>query len=107
FIGCGSVVVLYLLANLAYVATLSLPEIQNAPQNRVATAAMQAVLGPPGTVLMAIAIMVSTFGCNNGLILAGARVAYAMAQDGLFFRKVGTVNRYRVPGVALWVQGIW
>jgi APA family basic amino acid/polyamine antiporter len=106
-IGCGIVVGLYVLANLAYVATLSLPEIQNAPQNRVAVAAMNAVLGPIGTVLMALAIMISTFGCNNGLILAGARVSYAMAQDGLFFHAVATVNRYRAPAVALAVQGVW
>jgi APA family basic amino acid/polyamine antiporter len=107
FIGCGLVVALYLLANLAYIVTLPLPEIQHAPQNRVATAVMQAILGAPGTVLMAIAIMVSTFGCVNGLIMAGARVAYAMARDGLFFSKVGTVNKSRVPGAALAVQGIW
>jgi len=107
FIGCGLVVALYLLANLAYVVTLPLAEIQHAPQNRVATAVMQAVLGAPGTVLMAIAIMISTFGCVNGLIMAGARVAYAMARDGLFFSKVGTVNQNRVPGAALAVQGIW
>jgi len=107
FIGCGLVVALYLLANLAYVVTLPLAEIQRAPQNRVATAVMQAVLGAPGTVLMAIAIMISTFGCVNGLIMAGARVAYAMARDGLFFSKVGTVNQNRVPGAALAVQGIW
>jgi APA family basic amino acid/polyamine antiporter len=99
--GCALVVGLYLLANLAYVVTLSLPEIQEAPQNRVATAAMQKVLGTPGTVLMAIAIMVSTFGCNNGLILAGARVSYAMARDGLFFGRVGTLNARRVPAFAL------
>jgi len=107
FIGCGLVVALYLLANLAYVVTLPLADIQHAPQNRVATAVMQAVLGAPGTVLMAIAIMVSTFGCVNGLIMAGARVAYAMARDGLFFSRVGTVNKNRVPGAALAVQGIW
>ena len=107
FIGCGLVVALYLLANLAYVVTLPFADIQHAPQNRVATAVMQAVLGAPGTVLMAIAIMVSTFGCVNGLIMAGARVAYAMARDGLFFSRVGTVNKNRVPGAALAVQGIW
>ncbi|HSE24067.1 MAG TPA: amino acid permease [Pyrinomonadaceae bacterium] len=106
-IGCGLVVLLYLLANLAYVVTLPLAQIQNAPQNRVATALMQSVLGPKGTVIMAVAIMVSTFGCNNGLILAGARVYYAMARDGLFFRSVGTVNRQHVPAVALLTQGIW
>jgi APA family basic amino acid/polyamine antiporter len=87
-LGCGLVVTFYLLANLAYVVTLPLAGIQNAPQNRVATAVMQAVLGPRGTVLMALAIMISTFGCNNGLILAGARVYYAMARDGLFFKRV-------------------
>jgi APA family basic amino acid/polyamine antiporter len=68
---------------------------------------MQSVLGPKGTVIMAVAIMVSTFGCNNGLILAGARVYYAMARDGLFFRSVGTVNKRYVPAVALLTQGIW
>jgi APA family basic amino acid/polyamine antiporter len=106
-IGCGLVVALYLLANLAYVVTLPLAGIQTAPQNRVATAAMQAMFGPRGTVLMAIAIMISTFGCNNGLILAGARVYYAMARDNLFFARVGKVNRHNVPAVALVLQGIW
>jgi APA family basic amino acid/polyamine antiporter len=106
-IGCGVVVTLYLLANVAYVVTLPLSGIQNAPQNRVATATMQAILGPIGTVLMAIAIMISTFGCNNGLILAGARVYYAMARDNLFFRSVGEVNTRHVPALALIAQGIW
>lgn len=107
FIGCFLVVALYLLANLAYVATLPLSAIQNAPQNRVATALMQAVFGPRGTILMAVAIMVSTFGCNNGLILAGARVYYAMARDSLFFERVGLLNQRSVPAVALILQGIW
>jgi APA family basic amino acid/polyamine antiporter len=106
-IGCGIVVTLYLLANVAYAVTLPLSGIQSAPQNRVATATMQAILGPIGTVLMAIAIMISTFGCNNGLILAGARVYYAMARDNLFFRSVGEVNTRHVPAVALIAQGIW
>ena len=106
-IGCGLVVTFYLLANLAYVVTLPLAGIQNAPQNRVATAVMQAVLGPRGTILMALAIMISTFGCNNGLILAGARVYYAMARDGLFFKRVDSVNAHHVPAVALVAQGIW
>ena len=107
FIGCTLVVTLYLLANLGYVVTLSLQEIQGASQGRVATAAMQKILGTPGTFVMAAAIMVSTFGCLNGLILAGARIAYAMAQDGLFFQRVGRVNRFHVPGAALLVQGLW
>jgi len=106
-LGCAMVVGLYLLANLAYVVTLPLEGIQHAPQNRVATAAMQTMLGPVGILAMALAIMISTFGCNNGLILSGARVVYAMAADGLFFRRAGVVNRSRVPGAALMVQGVW
>ena len=106
-IGCGIVVTLYVLANVAYIAALPFEGIRNAPQGRVAVAAMNAMLGPAGTVLMAIAIMISTFGCNNGLILAGARVYYAMARDGLFFRKVATLNRHHVPAVALVAQGVW
>ena len=106
-VGCGVVVALYLLANLSYVVTLSLPEIQNAPQGRVASAAMQKIFGATGAMLMAAFIMISTFGCNNGLVLAGARVYYAMARDGLFFERVGCVNERRVPAVALVAQGLW
>jgi APA family basic amino acid/polyamine antiporter len=106
-IGCATVVGLYLLANLAYIVTLPLEGIQRAPQNRVATATMQAILGTPGTVLMAVAIMVSTFGCTNGLILAGARVSYAMARDGLLFERVGRLNAHRVPAWAIAIQGVW
>src|SRR5437762_9214910 len=106
-LGCGAVVILYLLANLAYLALLSFPEIQQAPQNRVAVAAMKVTFGNPGAMCMAAAIMVSTFGCDNGLILSGARVYYAMARDRLFFTKVGTTNRYHVPAAALVAQGVW
>ena len=105
--GCGIVVVLYVLANVAYIASLPLAEIQNAPQNRVAVAMMRAIFGTPGVLAIAAAIMISTFGCNNGLILAGARVYYAMARDNLFFHKVGTTNRFHVPAFALVVQAIW
>ncbi len=105
-IGCGAVVALYLLANLAYVVTLPLPTIQR-PQNSVATATMQTIWGRPGTILMALAIMISTFGCNNGLILAGARVYYAMSCDRLFFKRTGTLNSRHVPAIALVAQGIW
>jgi basic amino acid/polyamine antiporter, APA family len=105
-IGCAVVVALYLLANLAYVVTLPLPIIQR-PPNSIATATMQVALGSAGTALMAIAIMISTFGCNNGLILAGARVYYAMAQDRLFFARVGQLNSRHVPAVALIIQGVW
>ncbi len=106
-IGCFSVVALYLLANLAYVVTLPLVEIQQAEQNRVATAVMRVVLGAPGTVLMAAAIMISTFGAANGLIMAGARVSFAMARDGLFFSRIGKVNAHHVPAAALIAQGVW
>jgi APA family basic amino acid/polyamine antiporter len=106
-IGCALVVALYVLANLAYVVTLPLSEIQTAPNNRVGTALMQHIFGPPGAVVMAIAIMISTFGCNNGLILAGARVNYAMAQDRLFFKSLATTNRFHVPAIALIAQGVW
>jgi APA family basic amino acid/polyamine antiporter len=105
--GCAVVVALYLLANVAYLAVLPFPEIQHAPHNRVAVAMMDAIFGWPGAMCMAAAIMISTFGCNNGLILAGARVYYAMARDGLFFRKIATTNRFRVPAAALLAQGIW
>jgi len=106
-IGCAVVVALYLLANLAYVAVLPLAEIRDAPGKRVATAMMQTLFGRAGAAAMAVAILVSTFGCNNGLILAGARVYYAMARDGLFFRRVGTVNARHVPAAALVAQGVW
>jgi len=107
FIGCAIVVTLYILANLAYVVTLPLAGIQNAPQNRVGTALMEYIFGAPGAIAMAVAIMISTFGCNNGLILAGARVYYAMAKDRLFFAPLATTNRFHVPAVALTAQGIW
>ena len=105
--GCGIVVILYVLANLAYVAILPFSEIQHAPQNRVAVAMMNAVFGHTGAMCMAAAIMISTFGCNNGLILAGARVYYAMARDGLFFKKIATTNAFHVPAAALVAQGVW
>ena len=98
---------LYLLANLAYVVVLPLQTIQTVPANRVGTAAMQAIFGDAGRIIMAIAIMISTFGCNNGLILAGSRVYYAMACDNLFFKRIGTLNAKHVPAVALIAQGIW
>jgi APA family basic amino acid/polyamine antiporter len=105
--GTVIVITLYFLANLAYLCTLSLDQIQHAPDDRVATAALNAIFGPAGAVIMAVAIMISTFGCNNGLILAGARVSYAMAKDGLFFRGTGILNRKGVPGTALVFQGLW
>ena len=102
------VTVLYVLANVSYLNVLTVPQIQNAPEDRVATAALQAILGDAGLYLMAGAIMISTFGCNNGLILSGARVYWAMARDNLFFRKTGELHpTYRTPSFALIAQGIW
>jgi APA family basic amino acid/polyamine antiporter len=106
-IGSALVVVLYLLANVAYLMTLPLGEIQHAPFDRVATAMLREIFPGVGTALMAVAIMVSTFGCINTLILAGARAYYAMARDRLFFRSAGILNRAKVPGRSLLVQGIW
>lgn len=106
-LGTTSVVVLYLLANMAYLVTLPFAEIQQAPQDRVGTATMNTILGRPGVLAMALAILISTFGCNNGLILCGARVYYAMARDHLFFARIGTANRRHVPAAALVAQGFW
>ena len=105
--GTAIVITLYFLANIAYLSTLSLHQIQNAPDDRVATATLAVIFGPSGATLMALAIMISTFGCANGLILAGARVYYAMARDGLFFRSIGRLNENRVPAMGLVLQGIW
>ena len=107
-IGVLSVTVLYLLANVAYLNVLPASAIASAPQDRVGAAALEAILGMPGRYIMAAAIMVSTFGCNNGLILSGARVYYAMARDNLFFRSAGRLHpRYKTPTVALVVQAVW
>jgi len=118
-VGTVTVCTLYFLCNLIYVHVLPFygsptgadplsRGIQYAAEDRVGTAAVQAMLGAHGEGLMAAAIMVSTFGCINGLILAGARVYYAMSKDGLFFKKVGTVNlKYHTPAVSIVVQGVW
>lgn len=117
-LGAAGVTGLYLLANIVYLSILPLwgePEALSAVQrgiayashDRVATAAMEVLFGPAGTGMMALAIMLSTFGCANGLILAGARVYHAMARDGLFFRAAGYLNTRRVPGAALVMQGVW
>lgn len=105
----GTIVVtaIYLLTNLAYLSVLRFPAIAHAPEDRVASAMLAVLYGHTGAVLIAAAILVSTFGCTNGLILAGARIYYAMAKDGLFFRRVGHLNAARVPGRGLWVQGLW
>jgi basic amino acid/polyamine antiporter, APA family len=106
-LGTGIVITLYVLANVAYLVTLPLSGIQNAPDDRVATATLHAIFGSAGAGMMAVAIMISTFGCANGLILAGARVYYAMAQDGLFFRAIGKLSARHVPSKGLALQGVW
>ena len=106
-LGTAIVTVLYLSANLAYLVTLPIEAIQHAPSDRVGTAALERIVPGLGAGLMALAILVSTFGCNNGLILAGARAYYAMARDGLFFRPAGTLNAARVPAAGLVLQGAW
>jgi APA family basic amino acid/polyamine antiporter len=117
-LGTGTVTLLYVLANVAYILMLPLngtPEapgvidrgIQFATSDRVATAAATMIFGETAAIIMAVLIMISTFGCNNGLILAGARVYYAMARDGVFFKSAGILNERAVPATALVVQGIW
>src|SRR5262249_52897687 len=106
-LGTGIVIGLYLLANVAYLVTLPFDQIQHAPGDRVATAALNVVFPGIGATIMAIGIMVSTFGCANGLILAGARAYYAMARDGLFFRSAGQLNTAKVPAWGLLLQGLW
>jgi len=104
FLGTLIVTVIYVLANLMYVAVLPLNEIAHAEKDRIAVAASQVIFGKSGTKIIALLIMVSTFGCNNGLILSGARVYYTMAKDKLFFRQAGTLNKNAVPQWALWAQ---
>jgi APA family basic amino acid/polyamine antiporter len=107
FIGTFVVTLLYVSMNLMYTNVMSIPEIANAPSDRVALAAAQKIFGEEGTILIAVLIMISTFGCNNGLILSGARVYYTMAKDGLFLPAAGHLNSKGVPGRALWMQCIW
>lgn len=104
FLGTLIVTVIYVAANVMYTGVLSLEDIATAEKDRVAVAASHAIFGNAGTYIVAIMIMISTFGCNNGLILAGARVYYTMAQDGLFFKQAGKLNSNQVPGWALWAQ---
>jgi len=107
FLGTFIVSVIYILANLMYVAVLPLNTIATAESDRVAVVAAQYTFGPAGTMIIAVMIMISTFACNNGLIMAGARVYYTMARDRLFFKKAAKLNASDVPGWALWIQGIW
>jgi APA family basic amino acid/polyamine antiporter len=104
FLGTLIVTIIYVTANLMYTSVLPLTEIATAEKDRVAVAASHVIFGNIGTVIIAVMIMISTFGCNNGLILAGARVYYTMAKDGLFFKRAGELNQFSVPQQALWVQ---
>lgn len=104
FLGTLIVTIIYVAANLMYLYVLPLNNIAFAENDRVAIAAANNIFGSEGTIVIAVMIMVSTFGCNNGLILAGARVYYTMAKDGLFFKKTGTLNKFAVPAYALWIQ---
>lgn len=106
-LGTGSVIGLYMLTNAGYLNALRLPEIANAPNDRVATALVEKWRPGLGVTVMAVAIMISTFGCNNGLILMGARLTYAMARDGLFFRACGRLNGNGVPAMGLILQAVW
>ncbi|WP_129716627.1 APC family permease [Pedobacter sp. SYP-B3415] len=107
FLGTLIVSVIYILANVMYVAVLPLNQIAFADQERVAVAAAEVIFGNIGTNIIAVMIMISTFACNNGLIMAGARVYYTMAKDGLFFKQAGKLNRFDVPGWSLWIQCAW
>ncbi len=106
-LGAIGVISLYLLVNMAYLFTLPLEAIQHAASDRVATAALEAALPGVGAGVMAVAIMISTFGCINGMVLSGSRAYFAMAEDGLFFKATGRLNRAGVPEAALLVQGVW
>jgi len=98
------VTVIYVLANVVYTGVLSMQDIASADKDRVAVAASHVIFGNVGTYIIAVMIMISTFGCNNGLILSGARVYYTMAKDGLFFKRTGTLNKFSVPQFGLWIQ---
>jgi APA family basic amino acid/polyamine antiporter len=107
FLGTFIVTIIYVLTNLMYVAVIPLNEIAGAKSDRVAVVASQYIFGDIGTLIIALMIMISTFACNNGLIMAGARVYYTMAKDGLFFKKAAHLNNNSVPSWALWAQCLW
>ncbi|GAC1306620.1 MAG: amino acid permease [Mucilaginibacter sp.] len=106
FLGTLTVTVIYISANVMYTGVLSLHDIATADKDRVAVAASHVIFGNAGTFVIAIMIMISTFGCNNGLIMAGARVYHTMAKDGLFFKRTGTLNKFAVPEFGLWIQAL-
>lgn len=107
FLGTLIVTVIYVSTNIMYLATTVLQDIAFAPADRVAVVASHAIFGEIGTVIIAVMIMISTFGCNNGLILSGARVYYTMANDGVFLKQAAVLNKFEVPGWGLWIQCFW
>jgi APA family basic amino acid/polyamine antiporter len=107
FLGTLIVTIIYIAANIVYTAVLPLEQIASAEKDRVAVTASNIIFGNAGTIIIAVMIMISTFGCDNGIILAGARVYYTMAKDGLFFRKIASLNNNAVPARALWLQWIF
>jgi APA family basic amino acid/polyamine antiporter len=107
FLGTLLVTIVYVSANLMYLAVLPMHDIAFAAKDRVAVVAAEQIFGGSGSLVIAVMIMVSTFGCNNGLILAGARIYYTMAEDGLFFRKAAELNDNKVPANGLWIQCVW
>jgi len=106
-LGTIMVIVLYLLANFAYTVVLPFAQIQSAPSDRVAAAVFEVIFPGIGATLIAVAIMISAFGCMNGMILAGARAYFAMALDGLFFKRAADLNDAKVPSSALKMQALW
>ncbi|MDJ1484846.1 amino acid permease [Cytophagaceae bacterium YF14B1] len=107
FLGTIIVTIVYVLTNIMYLAVVPMQEIAFAKSDRIGVVAAEHIFGAKGTIIIAVMIMISTFGCNNGLILAGARVYYTMAKDRLFFAKAGTLNKHQVPEYSLWLQCIW
>ncbi len=106
-VGTSLVMLLYLFSNYVYLASLSRDEIAFAANDRVAIASAEKILGNTGTIIMALLVMISTFGCVNGIVLSGARVYQRMAKDGLFLKDAIPNNKHSVPGRSLWIQGIW
>jgi APA family basic amino acid/polyamine antiporter len=107
FLGTSIVCVIYVLANLMFLAVVPLQEIATAPADRIGVVASQYIFGAIGTLIIAVMIMISTFACNNGLIMTGARVYYTMAQDGVFFKKAAELNKFSVPEWSIWAQCFW
>lgn len=107
FLGTLIVTLIYTATNLMYIAVMPLQAIAGAENDRVGVEAAKLIFGPSGTIILAVLLMISTFGCNNGLILSGSRVYYTMAKDGLFFKEVGVLNQNAVPAKGLWIQSIW